>query len=355
MIKSIQTGLRRAQTHWQVSVIVYAVNLVFALGFAIAFKNLLADEFAMRDVSSRLVEGFDFTFLSDMSYANASIASLLKLLNWLIVGYVVMSVFFSGGIIATLRREAFSFPDFFADSARYVGRFIVLGLCFAPTLLLPILVVVAFSTIGGTQSDNAVSEVPVVIWTVAGIGIAAITLAFFHLVFEVAKFEVASESMKPFRAFVSAFKIVFKNFPSFFGIVVVFLALIGAIGGVLHLLAPTAETGVGIFVLVLMQQALVVSRVFLRVATIGGLMEKYQDYRAILNEKKRAEELNAVGHYEERSHKTETIPAESEQARAEQSVSEPLPSEHLPSDAHTVGTHQANGNDAAQKPNELQS
>ncbi len=284
MIQSIQTGLKRAQTHWQVSVIVYAVNLVFALGFALAFKNVLADEFAFRDVSKRLLEGFDFTFLSDMSYASASISSLLKMLNWLMVGYLVMSIFLSGGIIASLLREKFSFPDFFADSARYVGRFIVLGLLFAPTLLVPILVIVIFSAIGNAQSESAISEVPLVIWTAAGIGIALIKLAFFYLVFEVAKFEVVCESLKPFQAFVSAFKIVLKHFAAFFGIVLVFLAFVGAIGGVLHVLAPKGETGAGVFALALMQQALVASRVFLRVATVGALLKTYQDIRAVLAE-----------------------------------------------------------------------
>lgn len=334
MINATRTGLKSAQTHWQISVIVYSVNLVFALGFALAFKNLLADEFAYRDVSARLLDGFDFAFLSDMSYANASISSLLKMLNWLIIGYVVMSVFLSGGIIASLRREAFSFPDFFADSARYVGRFIVLGLLFALTLLVPILVVVIFFAIGNAQSQSSISEVPMVIWTAAGIGIAAIKLAFFYLVFEVAKFEVVSESLKIVQAFLSALKIVLKNFAAFFGIVMIFLALVGAIGGLLHLLAPKGETGAGIFALALMQQVLIASRVFLRIATVGALLKKYQDYRAILlNERKRAEEQEQIKQHAELA---EMKSFESEQASSAQ----------LPNDAQT---HQAHENEVSQK------
>ncbi|MGQ9804842.1 MAG: hypothetical protein ACUVRP_02035 [Chlorobiales bacterium] len=338
MIDAIQTGLKRAKTHWQVSVIVYAVNLVFALGFALAFKNVLADEFARRDVSSQLMEGFNFTFLSDMSYANASISSLLQTLNWFVVGYIIMSIFLSGGIITSLRREQFSLPDFFADSARYVGRFIVLAVLFAFTWLVPILAFIICSIIGSVQSKAAISEVPAVIWTTVGIGIALIKLAFFYLVFELAKFEVVTESMKPIQAFVSAFKIVFKNFPSLFGIVVVFLALIGAIGGILHVLAPKGETGAGVFVMALMQQALVVSRVFLRVATVGGLMSKYEDYRAILNEIKHTKELERLKQEEESA---ETKPLESEQVAAAQ-----LPSHQTPT------THQVNDDEAVQKPKE---
>ncbi|MFQ3597929.1 MAG: hypothetical protein SNJ55_05900 [Chloroherpetonaceae bacterium] len=344
MIQSIQTGVKRAQTHWQISVLVYAANLVFALGFALAFKNLLADEFAFRDVSTRLLDGFDFTFLSDLNYASASIASLLKMLNWLVVGYVVMSVFLSGGIIASLLRERFSFPDFFADSARYVGRFIVLGLFFALTLLVPIVVVAIFSAIGNAQSESAISEVPMVIWTAAGVGIASIKLAFFYLVFEVAKFEVVCESLKPFQAFVSAFKIVLKNFAAFFGIVLVFLVFVGAIGGLLHVLAPKGETGVGVFMLVLMQQALVASRVFLRVATVGALLKTYQDVRAILNEQKRIEEQARIQQQEVLS---ETKRLEHEQAQAEQ-----VPSEHIQTHVETPAIPQADSDEAAQKPKE---
>lgn len=344
MIKAIQTGLKRAQTQWQLSVVAYAVNLVFALGFALAFKNLLADEFALRDVSARLLDGFDFTFLSDMSYGSASISSLLKMLNWLIVGYVVMSVFLSGGIIASLRQERFSMPDFFADCARYVGQFIVLALLFGLTWFVPILVVAMFSAIGSAQAESANSEVPMVIWTVAGIGIAAVKLAFFYLVFEVAKFEVVSESLKPLRAFASGFKIVLRNFATLFGIVLGFLAVVGVIGGVLHLLAPKGETPLGVFMLVLMQQVLVFSRVFLRVATVGGLLEKYQEYRAILNGKQRAEELEQVKQYEEQA---ETKLIESEQSSLEQ-----LPSEQTLSEAETPATYQANKAEVAQKPEE---
>ncbi len=335
MIQAIQTGIKRALTQWQLTVLLYAINLVFVLGFALAFKNLLADEFALRDVSSRLVEGFDFTFLSDLNYASASISSLLKIFNWLLVGYVVMSVFLSGGMIASLRRGVFSFPDFFADSARYFGRFITLALFFALTMVVPLIAFAIFSAIGNAQSQSAISEVPMVLWTLAGIGIAAIKLAFFYLIFEVAKFEVVSESMKPLQAFVSAFKIVLKNFVSLFGIVLVFLALVGAIGGALHLLAPKGETGVGVFALVLMQQMLVASRVFLRVATLGGLLEKYQEYRAILNEKKRAEELERTKHQEVLA---EPKPIDSTQPQAEP----------MQSDNDTTATQQPTEHEAAQ-------
>lgn len=338
MIDAIQTGFKRAKTHWQVSVIVYAVNLVFALGFALAFKNVLADEFARRDISSRLMEGFDFTFLADMSYASASISSLLQTLNWFVVGYIIMSIFLSGGIIASLRREQFSLPDFFADSARYVGRFIVLGLCFLLTLLVPVLVVAIFSAIGTSQSESAISEVPAMIWTTVGIGIALIKLAFFYLVFEVAKFEVVTESMKPFPAFVSAFKIVLKKIPTFFVIMLVFFAFFGAIGGILHVLAPKGETGGSVFVMALMQQALVVSRVFLRVATVGGLLSKYEQYRAVLNEIKHAKEL-------------ERLKPDEESAETKQPESEQVAAAHIPSN-ETPTTQQLNGDQAFQKPKE---
>ncbi len=345
MIQAIQTGIKRASTHWQLTVLLYAINLVFALGLALAFKNLLADEFALRDVSSRLVEGFDFTFLSDLNYASASISSLLKIFNWLLVGYVVMSVFLSGGMIASLRRDSFSFPDFFADSARYVGRFIVLGFFFALTWLVPIFVIVIFSAIGNAQSQGAMSEVPMVLWTVAGIGIAAIKLAFFYLVFEVAKFEVVSEQMKPLQAFVSAFKIVLKNFLVLFGITLFFLLCVGVIGLVLHGLAPKGETGAGVFALVLMQQVLVASRVFFRVATVGGLLEKYHAFKTMLNEKKLAIES-----------KSNVQPiADTMNNSTEMSVMDIEQTEQIQSEAQTPTTHEADETDKVRNPNESQS
>lgn len=76
MTNAIQSGLKRASTQWQLAALVYAINVVFALGLAIAFKDVLSDEFATRNVSSRLIEGFDFTFLSDLNYASASLSSL---------------------------------------------------------------------------------------------------------------------------------------------------------------------------------------------------------------------------------------------------------------------------------------
>ncbi len=343
MINAIQIGVKRALTQWQISVLVYAVNLVFALGLAIAFKGVLADEFALRDVSSRLVEGFDFTFLSDLNYASASISSLFKMFNWLLVGYGVMSIFLSGGMIAALKRQAFSLPDFFADSVRYFGRFITLAVFFALTMFVPLIAFAIFSAIGNAQSESAHSEVPAVLWALAGIEIAAIKLAFFYLIFDVAKFEVVSEAMKPFQAFVSAFKIVLKNFIALFGIVLFFLLCVGVIGFVLHVLAPKGETGAGVFALVLMQQVLVASRVFFRVATVGGLLEKYQEYRAILNEKKLAE-----------AHRHE---AQSAAVMSNDSEIKPLESasaqtEPMQPDAETPAAHQ--DTETAQKPEEQQ-
>jgi len=344
MTNAIQSGLKRASTQWQLAALVYAINVVFALGLAIAFKDVLSDEFATRNVSSRLIEGFDFTFLSDLNYASASLSSLFEMWNWTMIGYALLSVFLSGGMIASLQRQAFSVPDFFADSARYFGRFIMLLMFFALTVLVPLLAFAIFFTIGKAHSESALSEVPVVLWTVAGIGIAAIKLAFFYLVFEVAKFEIVRENIKPFRAFIGAFKIVLKNFLVLFGITLFFLLCVGVIGLVLHGLAPKGETGASVFVLVLMQQVLVASRVFFRVATVGALLEKYQVFKAVMNEKKLAEE----------SKSNEQLIADAMNNNAEIKPIDAEQTEQSQSEVQTPSMPGANEANAVRNPNESQ-
>ncbi|MCS6989916.1 MAG: hypothetical protein NZM06_10420 [Chloroherpetonaceae bacterium] len=277
MTKAIQRGFKGALSVWQASAWIYAINLLFALGFAMAFKNILSEEFANRDVSARLLEGFDFTFLSDLNYASLSVSSLMAMLGWLVVGYALVSVFLSGGVIATLLRGTFSAPDFFADSARYVGRFLALAVLFGLALLAPLIAFSIFLAIGRAMAESATSEAPLVIWTIVGIAIAFLKGAYFYLVFEVAKFEVVTENASPFRAFASALKIVTRHLASFYGILFAFLVIVSLIALLLHALAPEGKSGAGVFALALTQQAFVASRAFLRVASIGGLLWNYQD------------------------------------------------------------------------------
>lgn len=279
MTKAIQRGFKSALANWQISAWIYALNVLFALGFAMAFKNVLSAEFAYRDVSTRLLDGFDFTFLSDLNYASGSVGSLMAMLGWLVAGYALVSVFLSGGAIATLWRDKFSAPEFFADSARYVGRFLALAVLFGLTLLAPLIAFGIFSAIGRAMAERAASEAPVVVWTLVGLGVAGLKALYFYLIFEVAKFEVVTENASPFKAFAAAFKLVTRQMAAFYGILFAFLFVVGAIALSLHALAPEGKSAAGAFALALTQQVFVACRVFLRVASMGALLAKHQEMK----------------------------------------------------------------------------
>jgi hypothetical protein len=137
---------------------------------------------------------------------------------------------------------------------------------------------------------------------------------------------------------------VLKNFLVLFGITLFFLLCVGVIGLVLHGLAPKGETGASVFVLVLMQQVLVASRVFFRVATVGALLEKYQVFKAVMNEKKLAEE----------SKSNEQLIADAMNNNAEIKPIDAEQTEQSQSEVQTPSMPGANEANAVRNPNESQ-
>jgi predicted lactoylglutathione lyase len=93
-----------------------------------------------------------------------------------------------------------------------------------------------------------------------------------------------------------------------------------------------------------MQQVLVASRVFFRVATVGALLEKYQVFKAVMNEKKLAEE----------SKSNEQLIADAMNNNAEIKPIDAEQTEQSQSEVQTPSMPGANEANAVRNPNESQ-
>jgi hypothetical protein len=277
MMRALQQGLVRSAQNWRMNLLIYVFNLAFAAIFALAFRSVVSGEFEMRDVSARLLDGFDFTFLSDMRYAQASITSLSSVILWLILFYAIFGIFISGGVIASIQRNAaFSLSFFFSNAAAYSGKFMQIASVFSALCLVPILIISGFSFAGQSASQSSMSETPLMIWTIIGAGLAFLTGSYFYLVVEYAKFGIIFEDLKIFKALKRGFEMVSKHFPAVFGVFLSFAGLLFFLIVVFNALVPKAQSGGGVLMMFIIQQAFILGRVFLRNSLIGSELAIYE-------------------------------------------------------------------------------
>ena len=286
-MKPLLTSFQQTLRSLRLVSLLYCITLVLGLLATLPFYRTLLVEDQNSLAFLNLLGGFDYTVYSDfMHRSERTLAPLLSLGRWLGLLYVLLSVFFSGGILAwftqysTVRSgDSFSVGAFWQACSYYVGRFMRL---FGITLL-AVVVGAGFWLIIGSLIGVAMSDT----FTERGqfwLGLtffvlAALNATLFFCISDYARVLMVREDRKDaFQSFRRAIRLVFRNIGQTYGLYWFLIGIGTACFGVYFLLddAILMQNWPTILLMFLIQQALIFVRIALKVWSLGMAYTVYE-------------------------------------------------------------------------------
>jgi hypothetical protein len=289
--KACVEGMRQAQRSFLVVLILFGVNFVLAGIIAILFRSVVSAAFGNSLAPLKLLHDFDFTVYIDYILKNqGKLSAVYALITWFIVMNNFLSIFFDGGIIASVQSESgrFRFPSFCASCGEYFGRFLRLFCISAPVILISGFVLI---TLSGFVSSAIVGSGETEIQLIREFVIAAVLfllpLSVLFLASDYARvLAVAEHEQRMVRAFWHGLQFVFSNlfqvymlFLFYFILSLLFLGSWAAM--TTHVTVDSGLLVLGVFMI---QQIIVLGRSWVRVAAIGSQVALYDESRPVVHD-----------------------------------------------------------------------
>lgn len=255
----------------------FAANFCFALLMAWPMSGLLDSFAANRLQGAALAEGIDFDFVTELlHYEHQAISELLSLAVPVAVGYVLFSLFLSGGALTVLAEgRPFSASLFWGAAAGLFGPLLRL---FLWSLLLSAVFLALLAMFSGLDAFAMGGDAyeSTWYWTLALLAsLAAVGFMLIGLFMDYGRISIVlSGQRKARRALVEGMRFTLGRLPQTVGLALALLLLSGA-GALAYrgfsnwLDAPGAAAVWG---LIFLQQLYILWRTALRLARYGGEM-----------------------------------------------------------------------------------
>ena len=126
MYSFIRTGLQKGLQQWRIAAIVYGIQLLLVMTFGIQVYDVLKASIGHSLEINKLAAGYDHTVIMDfLSVHGASITPLLGQLRWLMLVWLLFSVFTNGGLLyCAVQPEAVTGRVFWQGGAKSFFTFL---------------------------------------------------------------------------------------------------------------------------------------------------------------------------------------------------------------------------------------
>lgn len=278
----IAQSIRASNRSWRAITVLYVSILLLAAAVAFGFHSALSGGFGDSMLPERLMEGFDSNVYNDFMRANEGfLVPFLTQITWVAIFWLVLNTLLGGGIVAALKRgSSTSFGEFFSDCGTYLVRFFLLALLsFLLFLILGSVWVMIVGVLYSAMTAGSLTEVPNVIGAVIAAVVFLIPMIVIMMVIDYTRVRIVVEDASSvFSAAWQSTKFVFRNFFATFGWQMLMFLVLLFFAVVYWLIAEkfSMETGFGIFLLFLLQQISVASRIWARLVTIGGQVQLHE-------------------------------------------------------------------------------
>jgi len=325
--QAIATGLRRVYDSWGLGVLLLGFNLGTALILAIPLAGTLAQDFHERPSGTSMMRGFDYPWWSHWAdtrsgwhttlgpdllgpgFALKNVDLLLKgqipaglfamadaagkrpilvdpLLLAIAAAYMLAQVFLAGGVLSVLRQAQgrWTVRGLLHGAGFYCGRFLRVWALMMLAVAILFTLYVPFARWADGHAREAVSEATGEAWLLGRHAVMLLGILFVHVVGTYARVIVVLEERS------SAALAVLSGLAFALTHLLATIAVAGGLGlvGVLALALWQAfdqawtTTGFRSQVLTLLaMQGLVLTRILLRVALAGALMDLYRSHASV--------------------------------------------------------------------------
>jgi hypothetical protein len=266
--------------------VLYGLTLALGLLVALPMFSTLNAEDANSLAPLQLLPGFDYTVYSDfMANSGKAISPLVRVGRWMGLAYVLLSVFFAGGILyrfaqpgVTVPRSAFRMADFWRASSTYFGRYLrLLGVSVLFVFAAGFIWLVIGSLVIISVEDSFTERG--LVWI--GLGffcLFAVAVTLVLCIGDYAKVLMFREDeTNAFRAFGRAAGLVRRNPRATYGRYLLLIAIGAGLFGIYFLIDNLIgmSNWPTIIIMFVVQQAFILSRVALKVWNLGVVSEVY--------------------------------------------------------------------------------
>ncbi len=280
-------------------IILYIINIIFAMLAAIPLSNFLQEKLRRSLAPKRMLPDFDYTIYQDFMNEYGDVVSAFLGQSRLIFGfYFFLSIFLVGGILAILKnhRDKFSFQAFWSGCTVYFWRMLRLTFYF---LIIHGIILGAFSALvyfGKFHQglDGAESEVEMINAVKYILPVYLIFASFFFLIQDYAKIHVVQKSPNwLFFSFWRSFAIVFKNFRKTYPLYLLNMSTFAVIFVAFWYFrfSNNMESGGAIALTFAVGQAFVFGRIGTKLINLGSATLMYQ---SIMKDELEKEAINLV-------------------------------------------------------------
>jgi hypothetical protein len=279
MTSIIKTALITGIQHWKIVLLVYVLQLLFAIPLAMQVWHVLEASIGNSLELNKLLPGYDHTVISDfLKVHGGSITPLIGQLRWVLSVWALVSIFINGGVLFTLVKKTPSWLAFWTGGATYFFKFLKIVVVFTVLLLVWTgVTLLPFLANLQVNLETMASEKTVLSYALALLVAWFIGLIYLNSSSIIAKTAIIEDGLNTWQALKKGLVL---NFRKFFKTTGVFLFFGGlqladlAIYWWLEGLSGMVTAGL-VLVFFLLQQGLVFGRIMARVMVVDGISSVY--------------------------------------------------------------------------------
>lgn len=278
-IRAYMVGMISILRQLKIVLLIYLSNLLLGLFCVYPVKSFLEDKVGKSLSLQESLPQFDFTFLTDvLNNFGDSVSLLLNQSVFVIVIYILLFVFWTGGIIYTITSQESDWKQFWEGCYRFFFRLLRLTIFyfFIHGVLLYIFVQLFQFFSGGLSPFglNTDNDWIKAFWLVTPIYVLFLSLVI--MIHDAAKVEMVAEDRRSvFLTSGTAFINVFKNILPFLFFYLLFSATL--FGGIALCSFLNGKLGGaqswGIVFIFIISQILILFRIEMKVMKYGGIYE----------------------------------------------------------------------------------
>lgn len=287
MKKYIVTGLNEATQSKKLILLLFAITIIIGLFLAIPFKMSLTSKLGSLPEVYKMLSDYDSTVYNDvMRNYGMLIKAHTTQIMWLAIGSYIMSMIVYGGVFSHfIKQEAYSFRSFVNSCGTYAWRFVKSGLyLLLPMLVIGGIVLVVLGAMLDSPLQNYDSEKPVIMIFLTGMLILLFFWSLIHLIADYARIMIIqNDTDKVLKSVWQATKFVIGKFLSVYSVYLTLILFQFLVFAVYFILESAIGMGSGgaVLIMFLIQQVIVILRVFGKVWLCSSEVELYRGKMSI--------------------------------------------------------------------------
>ena len=279
MMENAKYGINQGLRQWRTAFVVYIIQLLLAMTLGMQLYQVFEASIGDSLELNKLLTSYDHTVISDLlNVHGGSITPSIGQARWVLLAYMIFSVFINAGLMYTVYHHYTSWKEFWKGGATYFFKYFKLALLFLICYLLLFVVagIAAGSVFGKIQAYS--SEKVAFLWIAVILLVTLITMMKLFSASTYSKLAII-EGQSIWSAFISGWRMFRKRWMPTWGVILP-LILIQVLIYAIYLFLESASgmtSTATILIFFLIQQAIIFFRSVWKLMIYNGLWKVYSE------------------------------------------------------------------------------